>query len=140
METSDFIARHGGTTFRHSNELFAAIRSGVCVLQGFSDGGERLPGSHFLRIYKIRTDMLRDRRLNSPLAVTIIADSEALMHELEQCTEEPCGVWIFSLPPHDTFSIYEALRSRRVLGCIRAVDRRLVDNHTWEHLWYETGV
>lgn len=139
MQTSDFITKYGEATFRHSDELFACLRSGACVLDTSSDGDHSLPGSHFLRIYQIRTQMLREREPRSPHAAAIIADAEALADELARHSDEPCGVWCFSRPPHYTFSVYEALRSHRVLGCIRAVDRRLVDDQTWERLWQSAG-
>jgi hypothetical protein len=69
----------------------------------------------------------------------MIADAEALIPEFERHADEPCAVWCFSLRPHHTFSVYEALVSSRVLGCMRAIDRRLVDNQYWEDLWDEAG-
>ena len=137
MEPHDFITRHGHATFRHRDELLAAIQSGSCVLTHAPDGTESLPCSHFLRIIGIRTEHLR--QFVSPHAASLIADSEALIRELEQCPDELCGIWCFSLPPHHTFSVHEALSSHRILGCMRAVDRRLVDDQTWEHLWNEPG-
>jgi hypothetical protein len=136
VDSNDFISRHGRTTFRHSDELFAAIRSGACVLDHAPDGTESLPCSHFLRIYRIRAEHIR--QFTSPHAVSLIADSDTLASELERSSDEPCGVWCFFLPPHHTFSVYEALPSQRVLGCVRAVDRRLVDDLTWERLWHDS--
>src|SRR4051812_41172757 len=105
MQTSDFIERYGDASFRNSDELFAGIRSGECVLDAASDGDGALPCSHFLRILRIRTDMLRERHFSSPHAAGIIADAEALMPEFERHADEPCVVWCFSLPPHHTFSV-----------------------------------
>jgi hypothetical protein len=62
---------------------------------------------------------------------------DALIVELEHSLDEPCGVWCFSLAPHHTFSVMEGLASNRVLGCIRAVDKRLIDDPAWEKLWHD---
>lgn len=135
MELNDFITRHGRATFRHSAELFAAIRSGACVLDHAANGTQSLPCSHLVHIYRRRADHLR--QFSSPHAACVTADVLALLAELERSPEEPCGLWGFSLSPHFKFSIFEGLTSQRILGCIRGVDDRLIDGPIRKKLWHD---
>ena len=137
MTTDDFVTIHGGSTFRHSEELFAAIHSGACLLTTSALGDRSLPCSNLLSIYRTRTNMLRERNLNSLHANGLLSDLEALTSELERSQDEPCGVWCFSLQPHHMIDVFEALHTHRILGCIRAVDDRLIDEETRNHIWHD---
>ena len=120
--------------FRHSEELLAAISVGQCSLNASALSG-RLPScGHLLGIYRQRVKHLHG--FSTQHAITIREDCEALVRELGITPDEPCRIWIFKSEAQD-FSVFEAIESRRILGCVRSVDKREVDDVTWRALWGE---
>ena len=67
-------------------------------------------------------------------AISIREDVEALCEELKSSPEELCRIWMFKTSSCD-FIVFEEISTHRILGCVRAVDKREVDEATWNELW-----
>jgi hypothetical protein len=127
-----FLSRHGHALFHHSQELLSGLRSGVCRL---TSGPDKTPSpcSHLLHIYRFRAEHLR--RFSSAHARSILEDVEHLCTELAVRPNSTCVGWSFSAPPYFNYGVFEASDTHRLLGCIKAIDRRLVSEEEWSRLW-----
>jgi hypothetical protein len=133
-DTEIFLDRHERSQFRHRDELLAAILSGECVLtERPRPELSSLPCSYFLHIYQIRARHLEP--YTTPHARSIWEDVLDLCEELEKTPDEPVQFWSFAMAPHVVFNVSEGAETLRVLGCIKAVDRRLIAPEAWEALW-----
>jgi len=135
MTPNDFVQLHGSKKFSHSEELFALITKGECVLSTSGLSGNFLTCRHYLGIYRRHTKHLRTYR--SPHAVSMTENCEFLCRELESTPDELCRVWTFLKSPNHIFHVWEGTTTNRIWGCIHGIDKRYTEETTWENLWGE---
>ncbi len=137
VELEIFLQRHEHSHFRHSEELIAGIRAGMCVLvrTPYCRHSRRplLPCRHFLKIYRYRAVHLS--RYQTAYACSLREDVLALCDELGKTLEEPVQFWRFSMARYYNFVVFEDANSHRILGCTFSADRRLMSEQEWEELW-----
>ena len=129
-----FLKKHERTRFPHSEELFTCIKSGKCRLEVTPDStGTNVSSSHLLRVYRRRAEHLKG--LSTQRAQSIYSDVVTLCETLEKAEDEEVQLWLFSMPPYFEYSVFEGSGSGKILSCILAVDRRLIDEEGWQQLW-----
>jgi hypothetical protein len=131
----EFIERHKDSNFRHKETLFSALSSGACALHA-GDEYDRglLTCKHYLDIYRRRLSHLQ--RFTTPHAQSLKEDTAVLCEGLAVAQDETCRLWVFEMPPHHSFAVFEGAQTGRVLGCIFAADKRNMSSDDWEKLWH----
>jgi hypothetical protein len=130
--TEIFLARHGGTLFRHSKELLSDLQSGACRFHSCDEEQPLSRCSHYLKIYRFRAEWVR--QFSSAHARSLLEDTEQLCNELAIHPASLCVTWTFT-GQHYAYSIFEESHTHRLLGCIKSVDRRMVSPEAWDRLW-----
>jgi len=133
IDVETFLKRHEEKRFRHSDELIACIKSGKCALEITPDSPASVATSHLLRTYRRRAEHLK--QFGSLHAQDVRDDVVALCDELEKTSEECVLLWMFSMPLHFDYSVFEGGRLHEILGCILGVDKRRINEKDWEALW-----
>lgn len=135
-ELSDFLRRYENTPFRHSETLLPALLSGKCILARTPAADHNLmPCRHYLEIYQHRAQTLLHYKSVYPQSLR--EDAVALCHELIKNPDEPSRLWVFTMPPYFEFAVFEAINSRRILGCFCFIDRNIIGEKEWEALWLD---
>ena len=133
-----FASEFAGTDFRHSSMLMGGIHDGSITTFSVSEDSS-LPASHYLDIYRLRLKGLKARD-RTPHVDSMQNDVSALCDGLSSEPTEPCDLWIFQQQPYYNFSVWVGRESRSILGCIRGVDNRLVDDKIRADLWGEAAL
>jgi hypothetical protein len=134
-EQERFLAKHRDSEFRHKDELFGALAAGKCSLDLSSqENASPVTCSHLLNVYRRRTEHLQ--RYATPHAQRLREDTLALCTALAEIPNESCRIWMFTMPPHSNFAIFEAEERGEILGCVRAEDKRFTPTDEWEKLWH----
>ena len=128
-----FVSEFNDTKFRHSDELISEIHSGAIRLHSVSESSEQKASAYF-DIYHFRSKRLLDR-IQTDHVRSLSTDIKELCDELSRNLTEPCDLWIFEQNPYFSFSVFVGRDSRAIMGCIRAVDDRLIDDEVRRELW-----
>lgn len=132
-ELEQFIKHCEESAFRNRAELLDGIRSGQIGIESHRNASD-YPSRHFLDIYQRRAEHLQQfqtdhsKRLRNDVL-------EFVEHMLEIPDQRICGRWSFSKEPNITFSVFESTDTGRIIGCIKAVDKRLTSDLEWKQLW-----
>lgn len=131
---NEFLARYSEAEFPNREVLFDAIQSGSCHLHWGGDSTSKpLSGSHYLRIYAVREQLLGRR--NTFYAQQRRQEIAALLRELEKTPDELVQLWIFLLAGDSAVVVFVGITSRRILGCTQGMDQRLADPEKWDRFW-----
>lgn len=128
-----FVAHFGDAVFRHCAPLLSGLRKGAITLESLSEESSQT-ASAYSDIYEFRLRHLNGKPATEHVE-SLRLDVEALCVGLKADPADPCDLWIFTEPPHFSYSVFVGHRSRNVLGCIRGVDDRLIDDSIRLKLW-----
>ena len=129
-----FVEEFDGASFRHSEHLLPGLRTGKILLHAASEDSETT-ASHYLDIYEFRLKRLAERTEHTSHTSTLRDDVQELVDGLAKRPGEPCDLWMFTETPHFGYSVWIGRESRRIYGCIRGVDDRLVTPEIRSELW-----
>ncbi len=132
LELERFIERCRRIDFRNRNELLEGIKSGEIILSSLKSNSD-LPCRHFLDIYEHREKHLR--RFQTQHSERLRKDVLEMINEMSQTPDERVELWIFTRQPNIIFSVFENTNRRKILGCLKAVDKRLTSEDEWNELW-----
>ncbi len=132
-----FVAEFGDANFRHAEHLIAGLRSGTIQFHSASESSQTSEG--FISIYKIRRDRLSNEYDGKHTEHTqaLCADLEVLCRGLNESSDPNCDLWTFAEEPYFQYCVFVGRPSRKVLGCFRAVDNRLIKPEIRKQLWGE---
>ena len=122
-DLQQFIQRYREQKFPHNEALFLALDKGKA--KRHTEESDPMPCAVVLKIYKRRAEHLRS--LGSE-GEALLADVTALCEQLEEVPDELIQGWIFEMPPHHLFYVFEGINSQRILGCSFGMDKTLMDN------------
>jgi len=134
-----FIAEFGDHEFRHSEVLLRGICEGEISVDSASEGSSQQAGA-YLDIYEFRLEGLVDRRGTTEHIESLRADVTVLCEGLREDRNEPCDLWIFEEPPYYMYSVWIGRRSRKILGCVKGIDDRLISDAQRRQIWGEAEV
>ena len=130
-----FVGEFGASDFRHREPLVSGIRDGHIKLSTVCEDSNQ-QASAYSNIYEFRLRRL-DSRPDTEHTRTLRSDVAALCEGLKSDPGDPCDLWIFVEPPYFIYSIFVSRRSRKVCGCVRGVDDRLITDEIKRDLWGE---
>lgn len=132
-----FVTTFADADFRHREPLLSGIRGGAISLESVSEDSSQ-EASAYSDIYEFRLEHLRRKQATQHVE-SMRSDVEALCEGLKADPSDPCDLWNFTEPPYFLYSVFVGRRSRRVLGCVKAVDDRLIDEQIRRELWGEAN-
>ena len=125
------------SSFPHKQDLVEGIESGKYGLHqrfGFS-----VPSKQMLNIYSARASSLERRistnEINGIHPERLLRDVESLVTELTGLSDEKIDCWTWSIDESSSYTAFEGINSKRILGCILTVDKRAVSENEWKELW-----
>lgn len=131
--TQRFVSSFECTDFRHRDAIVSGLREGDISLSSVSEDSSQT-ASAYSDIYEFRLQHLKSKSATDHVE-SLRSDVEALCEGLKTDPSDSCDLWIFTEPPHFSYSVFVGRRSRRVLGCIKGVDDRLIDDSIRRELW-----
>jgi hypothetical protein len=123
-----FLDSYGATEFRHAGEL-------VPLMQRDDPDETRITRREYrvdagLRSIYQRRAMRNPSAPPSPFFPPGLADDlRDLSSQLDAARDQPLCFWDIDLPSGTTYIVFELLDDRRIAGCVKTADQRVVDPH-----------
>jgi len=121
-----FIDAFGAQKFCHADELVPIMRR--------NDFNESCIGCHELRlddrlrgIYRLRAKHLASAPLSPSYPAGLAEDVCALSRQLDEASDQEIQVWRTLLPSGTTYLVFELMDDRRIAGCVKSADQRIVN-------------
>jgi hypothetical protein len=137
-DVARFLSEFETAQFNHASKLVSGLKSGAINLHS-APRESRSPVSHYLNIYEFRLKRLDQRSESQQTEHTksLLFDTANLCNGLQSQPTDTCELWSFTETPYFTYGVFIGHESRMILGCIRAVDNRLVNPEIRTELWGE---
>jgi len=125
-----FVNKYGDTTFRHAQEIVPLMRR--------DDPDETRITVHEFRLYEgLRSiySFRATRPASSPPSPQyppgLADDLRDLATQFDAAPDQPLSCWMVRLPSGLCYTIWELLDDRRIAGCVKSADQRVVNPHPW---------
>jgi hypothetical protein len=119
--------------FPNKDEILERISSKDFKLEKGSGSG--VAAASMLSIYRRRRDHVAKRALNSDHAARMLREIAAYVIELEKNPDEEVVIWNVGFDKTSSFSLFEGVKTNKILGCIYGVDKRKVTESEWNEIW-----
>lgn len=132
-KAQQFAEEFADDEFRHSKALIDGIRDGSISLYSAPDRSKQR-AAEYLHIYRSRLDHLQTRT-DTAHVNSLREDVRVLCENLSLDPNQKCELWIFNQIPYYDYSIFVGHLNRDIIGCVRGVDDRLIDQDMRRQLW-----
>jgi hypothetical protein len=126
-----FLKLCENSSFPHREEIFKGINEGKYLLESKSDS--KVPSEQMLDIYQTRAKIVAEKK--GLHAERLKNDILSFVEELKEVLNDRVNFWRFSIDESSHYVCFEGVNSKKILGCILAVDKRKVSEDEWGKLW-----
>jgi hypothetical protein len=92
-----------------------------------------VPVIQFLQVYTTRAERLA--QYSSEHARRLREDSLSFVRELESLDGDFVNSWYVAINESTRYILFVAIRSKKIVGCLRVVDRPKVSDQEWQNIW-----
>lgn len=125
-----FIDMFGTQKFRHADELVPILRRSD-LNESYITCSELRLDDQLRRIYRVRAQHLASTPRSPCYPSGLADDVRALADQLDEAGDQTIRVWDTLLPSGTAYLVFELMDDRTVAGCVKSIDRRIVDPPPW---------